>query len=47
MASHLIGISGRKRSGKDTLASRLISEHGFTRVAFADPLKATMPALGP
>lgn len=47
MTSHLIGIAGRKRSGKDTLASRLVSHHGFTRVAFADPLKAVALDLDP
>ncbi len=47
MASHLIGISGRKRSGKDTFAERLVSHHGFTRVAFADPLKAVAVDLNP
>lgn len=34
-----IAISGWKRSGKDTAAERLIKEHHFVRVAFADPLK--------
>jgi hypothetical protein len=33
----LLGLVGRKRSGKDTIARHL---HGFTRVAFADALKA-------
>lgn len=35
----VIAISGWKRSGKDTIAGQLIQEHGFKRVAFADPLK--------
>lgn len=35
----VIAISGWKRSGKDTIAEQLIKEHGFKRVAFADPLK--------
>lgn len=34
-----IGITGYKRSGKDTIASVLV-EHGFTRIGFADPLKS-------
>lgn len=34
-----IAISGWKRSGKDTAAERLINNHDFCRVAFADPLK--------
>ena len=43
----LIGISGRKRAGKDTLASFLVEDHGFTRLAFADPLKAIIAELNP
>lgn len=35
----LIGITGKARSGKDTLAKYLWSQHCFTRIAFADPLK--------
>jgi hypothetical protein len=31
---------GQKRSGKDSLASFLVSRHGFRRLAFADRLKA-------
>lgn len=34
----LIGLMGQKRSGKDTVATILIGE-GFTRFAFADPLR--------
>lgn len=35
----VIGIAGRKGAGKDTAGSRLISNHGFVRIAFADALK--------
>ena len=35
----LIGITGKARSGKDTLARILFAEYAFTRIAFADPLK--------
>lgn len=35
----LIGLSGKKRSGKDTLAARLIDAHGYTRLAFADAMR--------
>ncbi len=35
----IIGISGYARSGKDTVASFLVEEHGFKRLAFADPIK--------
>lgn len=47
MTPPLVGLIGRKRSGKDTFAERLIAEHGFARVAFADPLKAAALALDP
>lgn len=35
----LIGITGKARSGKDTIARMLFAQHAFTRIAFADPLK--------
>lgn len=35
----LIGLTGKARSGKDTIASYLWHSAGFTRIAFADPLK--------
>ncbi len=35
----IIGITGRKRSGKDTIGEYLVKNHGFVRVAFADALK--------
>lgn len=35
----IIGVTGRKRSGKDTIGKYLVENHGFTRVAFADSLK--------
>lgn len=35
----VIGISGQKRTGKDTLAQFLVERHGYERHAFADPLK--------
>ncbi|WP_371800884.1 hypothetical protein OHA38_20400 [Streptomyces sp. NBC_01732] len=34
-----IALIGRARSGKDTLAARLVNAFAYTRVAFADPLK--------
>lgn len=40
MASTVVGIMGAKRSGKDTLAGFLVEDHGYTRFAFADVLKA-------
>jgi hypothetical protein len=35
----VMGLTGIKRSGKDTMGHRLVTNHGFVRVAFADPLK--------
>lgn len=35
----IIGIAGKARSGKDTIANYLWREYGFTRLAFADPVK--------
>ena len=35
----IVMVSGWKGSGKDMTAEHLIQEHGFKRVAFADPLK--------
>jgi len=35
----VIGLTGRKRSGKDTIGRHLIEKYGFVRVAFADALK--------
>lgn len=42
-----IALMGRARSGKDTVAARLVTAHGYTRVAFADPLKDVALALDP
>ena len=41
----IIGISGRKRSGKDTVASWFVKEHGYERVAFAHPMKKSIANL--
>ena len=35
----LLGLVGRKGSGKDTVGDRLVARHGFVRAAFADPVK--------
>jgi len=34
-----LAVSGKMRSGKDTLADRLVERYGFRRYAFADRLK--------
>ncbi|MDG4792713.1 hypothetical protein [Micromonospora sp. WMMD1082] len=35
----LIGVMGKKRAGKDTIAARLVEAHGFRQYAFADALR--------
>jgi len=35
----LLGISGVKRSGKDSVADVLVKDFGFKKIALADPLK--------
>lgn len=35
----LIGVIGFKKSGKDTFADYLVSQYGFKKYAFADPVK--------
>lgn len=35
----LIGIHGPARSGKDTIARRLVTAHGFAQVSFASPIR--------
>jgi hypothetical protein len=43
----IIGLSGYARSGKDTAADRLVSNHGFARYSFAAPMKEAMYILNP
>ncbi|WGH21375.1 deoxynucleoside monophosphate kinase [Arthrobacter phage Emotion] len=43
----LIAAIGHKRVGKDTFADVLVNRYGYTRVAFADPLKDAALALNP
>lgn len=35
----IIGLTGKKRSGKDTVADHLVKNYGFTKLSFAGPLK--------
>lgn len=37
----IIGITGRKFNGKDTIANFLRDKYGYHQIAFADPLKET------
>lgn len=40
-----IGIHGRKRVGKDTVARLLVLQHHFSQVAFADPIREMLDRL--
>lgn len=42
----LIGLHGRARAGKDTVADILCRHHGYVRLAFATPLKDMLIAGG-
>lgn len=35
----VIGITGRKYNGKDTVADYLVSRYGYTKLSFAQPIK--------
>jgi hypothetical protein len=35
----IIGITGKARSGKDTVAAHLVKHYGFKRIGFADAVK--------
>lgn len=43
----LIGLSGFARSGKDTVADYLVENYGFTKLAFADPMREALVRLDP
>jgi hypothetical protein len=43
----LVGLIGRKRSGKDTLADVLVGKYGFAKGGFADPLREAALATNP
>jgi hypothetical protein len=42
-----VGLIGRARAGKDSVASRLSERHGYQRVAFADRLKEAALKVNP
>jgi hypothetical protein len=42
----IIGISGKRRSGKTTLAKYLETHHGAHKLSFADPLRRELALLG-
>ena len=43
----IIGLAGYARCGKDTVAQILINNHGFERVAFADPIRDFLLKINP
>lgn len=43
----IIGLSGKAQAGKDTVAAILVEDYGFTRLAFADVIKAAVYTLDP
>jgi hypothetical protein len=43
----VVGLSGYKGAGKDAVADILVRDYGFTKMAFADPIKRMVRALDP
>ncbi len=43
----IIGLSGKKRSGKDTVGQILVEKRDYRTVAFADPLRDVLLAMNP
>jgi hypothetical protein len=43
----IIGLSGYARSGKDTVANYLVSNYGFKKISFADPMREALYRLDP
>lgn len=43
----IIGLAGYARSGKDTLASMMVSNYDFKQIAYADALKNILKATNP
>ena len=43
----IIGLTGYAQSGKDTVASILVENYGYQRVAFADPIRDLLYATNP
>ena len=41
----LLGLLGRKRVGKDTVADHLVQEYGYQKISMADPLKDVLRVL--
>lgn len=43
----MIGLTGLARSGKDTTADLLVADYGYTKLAFADPLREMASTINP
>lgn len=43
----IIGLTGFARSGKDSVAKVLVDQYGFTRIAFADPIREMLLQIDP
>jgi hypothetical protein len=44
---NLIGLSGYAQSGKDSVATVLVRDYGYERIAFADPIKDLLYLINP
>jgi hypothetical protein len=42
----LLGVGGRRVSGKDAIGAYLVTRHGFVRFAFADAIRSLLLRLG-
>ena len=42
MSRIIVGLVGRKRVGKGTIAAQLVEKHGYTELAFADAVRGVM-----
>jgi len=43
----IIGLSGYAQTGKDTIADYLVTQYGFTKISFADPIREALYKLDP
>jgi len=43
----IIGLTGYAQSGKDSVADILVEHYGYTRVAFADPIRELLYQMNP
>lgn len=47
MTRLIIALTGEAHAGKDTVADRLVSQHGFARIALADEVRRAALAMDP